>query len=778
VPHGSNEELDRDLPESDLLDASNASSEFAPSDKIAVSWFSVQYKAYPFSKLPPKRNLTRSKGKNSSDASLLTDQILYDCSEEYVVPEFLRCDMVQQCENGRDEAYPCPYHNERCGPGWIPFGDVTAPRCLQLTYRHSCTDFTLYDNARSCAFNFADGDRLRWKTKSGGWVLPAVLTSRKDKELVAAIAARAGFDEVYLSLYPNLEITDHVGYPPDYRRLLASWTVPDISTVPFFQLGPLGPWQGLSLGSIAFFEYWDFEEPLLALQGPGRKCSVLKLSPYVHVRPVSCNRKARHTLACVKVFQELERVRVTPRVIFPPLPQSGGFANDSQRGAQYLSEGNAVNAEENNVNPAPQFPFAVKRCDDGSFTHAFEVCFAFEPNHTTIALPSQKVRRLFRCDNTSISYTLTCDERNDCGTDTPADEGSCSYQMRPVAADECQQCNVGQDRYFQLGCFKRDRHGSREPQCLQCSRSDEAFRPSHGCLPQYFRQQGLLHKYLDTNNSLNDDLDDESDDDGIVRVAWERDRKHNSRLSKVLSFQDFIPHIDYINSSLCPETHYKCPRGLCIPSFLLNNGGQDCGYPYMDDESVPPEGIVFLMKMINVRSKRSYRYVDKRPSVETPAVPCPGYFRCTSSAQCLHPLYVCDGVPHCPQQEDETYCQPGCPQQCTCIGYEFFCTEDLDLQLYPMLRYLDLSHVYKPRLAELWHAENLRFLNLSSCHLSSDIIFPQLSLLDHLDLSYNVLTIVTFNTMVSRSMMRHLNLSGNPLTTALTSDVLSGIFPA
>ncbi|KAL8566852.1 hypothetical protein ACOMHN_008709 [Nucella lapillus] len=54
----------------------------------------------------------------------------------------------------------------------------------------------------------------------------------------------------------------------------------------------------------------------------------------------------------------------------------------------------------------------------------------------------------------------------------------------------------------------------------------------------------------------------------------------------------------------CPEGFYKCQSGLCIPSFLLNNGETDCWDG--DDEDIPMHNMT-----------------------------CPGYYRCQDNGICI-----------------------------------------------------------------------------------------------------------------------------------------------
>nr|KAG5686827.1 hypothetical protein BaRGS_016682 [Batillaria attramentaria] len=52
---------------------------------------------------------------------------------------------------------------------------------------------------------------------------------------------------------------------------------------------------------------------------------------------------------------------------------------------------------------------------------------------------------------------------------------------------------------------------------------------------------------------------------------------------------------------------------------------------------------------------------------------------------------VCDGVFHCPQQDDELLCDLTCPEGCRCQGLAFVCTTFFPARSHPDLRYLDAS---------------------------------------------------------------------------------------
>ena len=184
-------------------------------------------------------------------------------------------------------------------------------------------------------------------------------------------------------------------------------------------------------------------------------------------------------------------------------------------------------------------------------------------------------------------------------------------------------------------------------------------------------------------------------------------------------------------SDPCPESHYKCPHWYCIPTYLLNNGEQDCLNG--EDENIAWENFT-----------------------------CPGFYRCYKTMNCVHPRHVCDGLPHCPNLDDEMYCQLQCPRNCTCEGFAYTCSAMFDVYQHLHVRYLDLSGVFDPLLADAQLMEYLHFLNLSSCQLRN-VTLRGLHHLRVLDLSRNFLTNLTSLTFQELFSLLHLNLSNNPL---------------
>ena len=118
------------------------------------SRFSLPYTAYPAKSLPPKLADGR-----------------YNCSWPYDVPEALRCDLVEQCQEGEDEKnYSCAYRRRDC-EDWIPYGDLF---CLKFVFPDSpISPLT----AQSECGNLANGSRLAALPDSEGNLMAATMAS-------------------------------------------------------------------------------------------------------------------------------------------------------------------------------------------------------------------------------------------------------------------------------------------------------------------------------------------------------------------------------------------------------------------------------------------------------------------------------------------------------------------------------------------------------------------------------------------------------------------------
>nr|KAG5691616.1 hypothetical protein BaRGS_023787 [Batillaria attramentaria] len=186
----------------------------------------------------------------------------------------------------------------------------------------------------------------------------------------------------------------------------------------------------------------------------------------------------------------------------------------------------------------------------------------------------------------------------------------------------------------------------------------------------------------------------------------------------------------------CPETHFVCPGDLyCLPVYVRCNDVYDC--PGHEDEA------------------------------DCDTYTCPGFYRCRASRVCVHRDHVCDGNYHCPQRDDELFCQLDCPDNCTCHGLAFTCSSPFSAHNHPDLRFLDASSTGMTP-AHFVHNKLLIHLSLARCSLAhlSNLSLPNLR---SLDLTDNLLTVVKGEHLHHVQNLRVLSLAGNPLISFLNT---------
>ncbi|KAK7096195.1 hypothetical protein V1264_005518 [Littorina saxatilis] len=187
----------------------------------------------------------------------------------------------------------------------------------------------------------------------------------------------------------------------------------------------------------------------------------------------------------------------------------------------------------------------------------------------------------------------------------------------------------------------------------------------------------------------------------------------------------------------CPDTHFRCQGQLdyCLPVYVLCNGVYDClGH---EDEAGCDQAEL-----------------------------CPGFYRCWDSAVCLHSDHLCDGVTQCPRHDDELFCHATCPRECQCQGLSFVCSQPFSSQEFSDLRYLDASGSgAKPQ--DVLNHSYLVWTSFASCKLAHlpVMVFPNLFVLD---LSENLLTVVSMDVFVEMKSLDVLSLAGNPVVTLLS----------
>ena len=301
---------------------------------------------------------------------------------------------------------------------------------------------------------------------------------------------------------------------------------------------------------------------------------------------------------------------------------------------------------------------------------------------------------------------------------------------------------------FTVAMFQCDRVAQTVPYTLVCNglpdcldRSDETFCRHLPCL--YYEHRCDNGQCVDVRLRSNIRCDRVTDCyDGSDEAVCPVDNSRGystvtvSPPARIDHTHDYFPAATPLESPhTCPQSHFSCPGafGYCLPIYVRCNSYYDC--PNHEDEM----GCENYM--------------------------CPGLYRCRGSIVCLHITHLCDGVVQCQDQDDEVLCEFSCPHNCLCQGLSFLCPNPFPAANFPRLRYLDAAHSSITFHLLQWNS-HLVWLSLRDCRLRevSNNTFVNLQ---YLDLSQNMIEVVTVVFLETLENLKEIRLSENPLVSII-----------
>ena len=161
---------------------------------------------------------------------------------------------------------------------------------------------------------------------------------------------------------------------------------------------------------------------------------------------------------------------------------------------------------------------------------------------------------------------------------------------------------------------------------------------------------------------------------------------------------------------------------------------------------------------------------------------CPGMFNCKDSQICIHTSHVCDGKIDCPLRgDDENICNyKPCPRECSCIGRAYNCSHSMYLlkslpELPSYVQVLLYDHGLVSKLiinnCNILKKLDLQVNKIKVIHANT---FAACQEMLHLNMSFNLITVLYNNTFQGMANLMQLDITGNPIR-VLSKNTFNGL---
>ncbi|KAJ8308117.1 hypothetical protein KUTeg_012991 [Tegillarca granosa] len=176
---------------------------------------------------------------------------------------------------------------------------------------------------------------------------------------------------------------------------------------------------------------------------------------------------------------------------------------------------------------------------------------------------------------------------------------------------------------------------------------------------------------------------------------------------------DFNGHINITESGkVCQRWDVDVPykhthhRLDTEDNYCRNIGDKDRPWCYTTDPATKweycdiPQCEIMETKRMCIPLEKSCDGVPDCPNEEDEVncgeFSCPAMFKCRGTPKCIPLYWACDNVEDCPNGDDEILCNFNCPPECECRGLSFKCislNKDVAFNISKYARNIDLNGV-------------------------------------------------------------------------------------